>query len=242
MKRYRLRVKQFFSPCAYLIALVLLTSCAKTSLPPAYRTSGTANLYELKHSKNLSYLPIKGYQQTEEYSCGPAMVMSLLRYYHKLSAAEMTKATELRIAKEMGTSLDTGTSPQQIIRWLKRYGFKVKVGTGGNLALLQHNLRQGIPTLVEWIDWGGHWVIVAGYYQGGTTLDAGKDTIFFADSAAHYANVTNPDGITAFNADRFNSMWFDAQYFKPGHIVKGIYIVATPIIDKDADQSSRHIR
>lgn len=242
MKPYSLWIKQFFPLCACLIAIVLLSGCAETTLPSTDRISGTTDLYRLKSSKDITYIPIKGYQQTEEYSCGPAMVMSLLRYYNRLSDAEMTKATELRIAKEMGTSKAIGTSPQKIIRWLKSHGFQVKTGTGGNLALLQHNLRQGIPTLVEWIDWGGHWVIVTGYHQDGTISDGSKDTIFFADSAAHYTNVTNPDGITAFNADRFSNMWFDAQYFDPGHIIKGIYIIATPTIDNSRNQTSRHIK
>lgn len=217
--------------CIALIFTGFLTSCKAVNYKQtaAYETSGTANFYQLPPGKQFIRLNVKGYQQTLDYTCGPAAVMSLLHFYNKLSTAELTPATERRIAKEMGTSPASGTSPQQIIRWLKQHGFKVQAGTGGTLAMLRHNLQQGIPTLVEWIDWGGHWVVVTGYYQGNSNIpDPGHDTLFFADPAAHYANVMNLDGITAFNADRFENMWFDAQYFKPGQIVKGIYIVATP--------------
>ncbi len=189
-----------------------------------------AHFYGLKSVKNFILLPIKGYQQTEDYTCGPASVMSLMNYYGMLSSKQMNKTTELKIAKEMGTTKEVGTSPQQIINWLEHHGFEVKSGENGTVSMLQDNLKKGIPTIVEWIDWGGHWEVVTGYNAVGKTSDEDKDTIFFANPSAHFenANIKFINGITIFNPDRFASMWFDAQYFNPGHLVKGIYIVAVP--------------
>ncbi len=42
--------------------------------------------------------------------------------------------------------------------------------------------------IVDWIDWGGHWVIATGYEVVHKT-DIKKDTLFFADSAAYDTNV-----------------------------------------------------
>lgn len=216
---------------AALSLVGLLTACAAPiNHPyPHANSTGARNFYALKPSPRFIHLNIKGYQQTEDYTCGPAAVMTILRYYNKVTDAQMTKATELRIAQEMGSSSKVGTSPGQIAHWLKQHGFKVTLGTGGTIGMLKDNLHKGIPTLVEWIDWGGHWVVVNGYYTGGHSIHEGKDTLFFADPSASYVNTYSPDGISSFEADRFNSMWFDAQYFRPGHIVKGIYIIATPI-------------
>lgn len=187
-----------------------------------------AKFYHLKTIKNLYLLNIHGYQQSKDYTCAPAMVMNLLHYYHKLSDAQMSAATEDQIAKEMGSSPDNGTSPQQVVNWLKAHDFNATLGINGQVSMLKENLKKGIPILVEWIDWGGHWELVTGYQAVGKTFDDDKDTLIFADSAAHFNNVNALDGLTVINPDRFNSMWFDAQYFNPGHLVKGIYIVAVP--------------
>ena len=195
----------------------------------AYRQT-IAQHYHLRSSKHFLLLMIKGYQQTEDYTCGPATVMSLMNYYGMLKDSEMNKTTELNIAKEMGTTKDSGTSPQQMVTWLKQHGFDVISGENGTLELIQNNLKKGIPTLIEWSDWGGHWDAVAGYNTIGKSYNDDKDTIFFANPAAHYEDANDHfiNGLTSFNPDRFSSMWFDAQYFKPGQIVRGIYIIAVP--------------
>ena len=218
-----------------LLAISLSLSICAFALEPhlankpdqAYRQT-IAKFYGLPSTKNLTLLHLKSYQQTEPYTCAQAAVMSLMHYYSMLSDTQMNKETELKIAKEMNASKEIGTSPQQIASWLKNHGFNVQVGENGTLTLLQENLKKGIPTLVEWIDWGGHWEVTTGYDAAGKTPDDDKDTIFFADPSAHYDNVKYMDGITTFNPDRFASMWFDAQFFNPGHLVKGVYIIAVP--------------
>ncbi len=81
----------------------------------------------------------------------------------------------------------------------------------------------GVPTLVEWIDYGGHWVLVVGYDTRGTETDR-DDVIHFADPADGHDG--NRDGLTSFNARRFNAMWFDAFLF--GRPMSKIYITAVP--------------
>lgn len=156
----------------------------------------------------------------------------MLNWYGKLPATEMNQTTEMRIAKEMGTgSLSLpkpGTSQRQIVAWLNANGFSATVGENGTLEMIRANLKQGVPVLVEWIDWGGHWAVATGYYAASEFLGKGADTLFFADPAAHWTNPSTPEGILSFNAWRFRDMWFDVQYLDPGKVVRNVYIIALP--------------
>lgn len=90
--------------------------------------------------------------------------------------------------------------------------------------MLRRNVKNSIPTMVEWMDWGGHWVVVVGYDTRGTEI-IWDDVIIFADSVdSHYDRV---DGITYFNYGEFDAMWFDAHYF-PEHMRDRAYVVAVP--------------
>lgn len=221
-----------------LVCLVFLAYLAaarpageETTLPRPDST-GAANYYEMKPNPYYLSLGVKGYQQTTDYTCGPAAVMSLLHWYQLLSDAEMNHDTEMRLAREMGTGglghENPGTPPQLIEAWLKNNGFEVTLGYDGTLEMLRENLARGIPTLVEWIDWGGHWVVVTGYYAASESPAPGVDSIFFADPAVQWTTDNNPDGISSFNAWRFRDMWFDAKYLDPGKLVNNVYIIAVP--------------
>jgi len=165
----------------------------------------------------LTFLNVNSYKQTTEYTCGPAAVVSLLNFYGM-------NGDELQIAKEMGTSSTIGTNPEQMTLWLNSNGFNATWHKEGSLELLINNLKNNIPTLVEWSDWGGHWVLVIGYDER-DPLKIMDDVIIFADPYDFHDD--NPDGITWFNAQRFYYMWYDALLF--GGINKRIYINAMPI-------------
>lgn len=165
---------------------------------------------------NRVLLPISALQQTTSYTCGPACLVTLLRYHKK-------DGDEKRIAGEAKCTPAKGTSPENMAAWLKANEFDVHWGENGSLELLRNNLARGVPTLVEWIDWGGHWVLVAGYDTRGTKTRR-DDVIIFADPADGIDG--NRDGQTTFNALRFQAMWFDAFLFdRPMHRV---FITAAP--------------
>lgn len=218
--------------CVIFFLFAALNPAAEQPASAMPSSLGAANYYEMSNNPFYLSLGVKGYQQTTDYTCGPAAVMSLMRWYGLLNDQQMNHDLEMRIALEMGTgnitSKHPGTTPQQIENWLRKNGFTVTLGYNGTLDMLRENLQKGIPTIVEWIDWGGHWVVVTGYYAASESPAEGVDTIFFADPAVHWYSVNNPEGISSFSALRFRDMWFDAQYFKPGQLVRNIYIVAIP--------------
>ena len=96
----------------------------------AYRGAGNANLspyygsidvYHLTGSDRLTILPrYKTYQQTTEYSCGPAAALMVLHHYGN------TVWDELAIAKVMETNTQTGTPTSGMVRFFTKIGWQVQ--------------------------------------------------------------------------------------------------------------------
>lgn len=194
------------STATLLVALMPETSAATYDEPSKLEN----------RPKELILLPIQSYQQTTSYTCGPAALLTLLRYYQR-------DGEEMDIARGAKCTPEKGTSPSGMVGWLEANDFDVTWGENGSLDMLRQNLAQGVPTLVEWIDYGGHWVLVVGYDNRGTE-NLRDDVIWFADPADGHDGKR--DGLTSFNALRFESMWFDAFLFeRPMHKV---YITAVP--------------
>lgn len=221
-----------WKPIVGISLILIIMMAGGVVLAAAPSSVSAANYYEMKPNPWYVSLGVKGYQQTTDYTCAPAAVMSLLHWYKLLPAQELTAQTEMRIAREMGSrdmkSPQPGTTTEEIVNWLERNGFIVLTGQDGTLDLLRSYLNKRIPVLVEWIDWGGHWVVATGYHAAYESPAKGPDTIFFADPSSHWGNPNNPDGISSFNAWRFRDMWFDVQYLNPGQITRNVYIVAVP--------------
>lgn len=186
----------------------------------------------LAASENVDFIPdLKGYQQTTDYTCGPAALLSLAKFYG-LPGIEENAKTEMRIARESGTrdfnfSLP-GTKPQEMAAWLEKNGFDVELtfedkGDGTALQMLRDNIGRNIPTLVEWIDLNGHWAIAVGYDYRNVS-DPWDDVLILADPYDRYDDYR--DGYSFVNANRFYWMWFDALYF--GNITWRTMITATP--------------
>jgi hypothetical protein len=191
--------------------------------PPQYYTG--IDVSTIKSDSNLTVLPLRSVrQQVTNYSCGAVAVMTVLAYYGM--PAGNTDTDEVRIAHEIypGASEITGLNPEQVATWLSRQGMNATWGTGGSRAMLRENLKNGVPTMVEWMDWGGHWVVVTGYDTRGTE-NVWDDVIIFADSVDSHDDRV--DGVTYFNYGEFDAMWFDARYF-PENMKDRAWVVAVP--------------
>lgn len=169
----------------------------------------------LKQQKHVLFLDLKGIRQTTDYTCGPSSTLAVLRFFGK-SGDEMT------LAKEMQSTHANGTPFLNLVKWFQTHGFTIKSGENGTLAMLIENLRQGHPTIVGWIDWGGHYVVCVGY-DDNQTPDPYDDTLIFADSADFYDG--NPDGLTWMNAKRFEQMWMVQGYQANHPWIKGLYMM-----------------
>lgn len=215
-----------YSPALTIICLTglaILASCSKSDDPDPVQLTPECNNYYVLSVKGFpgtgkTLLNANSYQQTTEYTCGPAAVISLLHYLGK-------EGDEMTIAAEMGTSTSCGTTPEQMTGWLNTHGFTATWQQEGSLEMLRTNLSNNIPTLVEWSDWGGHWVLVIGY-DTRNTEDLMDDVIIFADPYDNHDD--HKDGLSWFNAQRFYYMWYDALLF--GSVMKRVYINAIPLI------------
>ena len=199
-----------------------------TQLPGPHYYTGI-DFDTLKSNDHLTVIPLKSYrQQMTNYSCGAAAAMTVMSWYG--NPVNNTDADEERVAREMyrNVSEKTGINPEQVAAWFNRNGMNATWGTGGTREMLRENLKNGLPSMVEWMDWGGHWVVVVGYDTRGTET-VWDDVIIFADSVDSHDDRV--DGITYFNYGEFDAMWFDAHYF-PEQMRNRAYVVVvsgTPI-------------
>lgn len=192
---------------------------------PAPRYYTGIDVATLSSNDHLTVIPLKSYrQQVTNYSCGAVAAMTVMAYYKR--PVNNTDEEEILLAHEMnpGVSEKTGINPEQMTAWFNRNGWNATWHTGGSREMLLSNLKAGTPTIVEWIDWGGHWVVVVGYDTRGTET-VWDDVIIFADSVdCHDDRV---DGITYANYGEFDAMWFDAHYF-PSEMRDRVYVIARP--------------
>jgi len=200
----------------YLILILFLFSVSESF---AHNNNSVTLINE--HSTSLEKCPVsdtsmeltcKSYQQTTNYTCGPAVIMTLLRYYHVLSAKDMNQSTELRIAREMGA--DNGSTASQVEAWLSNHGFNVESGQKITTDTLIDNVKRGIPTIVAY---NQHWILAKGYNK---TSTPSQDEIIFADSCCNVRIISR---------EIIDSMWVEAlmpSNHCGGNI--GTYLVAIP--------------
>ena len=235
-----------------IIIIVLLDSCAGSEESESTTASSDSlaslnstsirwfpeiDLAMLSASPNTDFIAnLTAYQQTTDYNCGPAALLSLASFYG-LPGIEKNVETEMRIAKELGTrdfnSSQPGSKPEEMAMWLEKNGFDVVLefedkGDATALQRLRDNIKNGTPTLVEWIDLSGHWAIAVGYDYRNQS-DPWDDILILADPYDRYDDYC--DGYSFVNANRFYFMWFDALYFDD--ITWRTMITATPKHESD---------
>ena len=167
------------------------------------------DFYNQHSNGNLTIISgFKTYQQTSEYSCGPACALMMMYHFG-------VEAGEDELVKEAGTVPVIGTSTEGMVKLFEKRKFKVETSAerkNGTFAdvyefrefALKH-LAQGHPIAVDSVEWGGHWMVIIGYDTMGTdTMD--DDVIIFADPYDTTDHVH--DGITILSAERFYSAWF----------------------------------
>ena len=168
------------------------------------------DFYSMVSEKGLVLLPhYPTYQQTTEYTCGPAAALTVLYYYGNRSYDEMS------LAKAMKTQgYPIGTNPENMVKFFKSLGWKVESSLDSkpfpdynafkDFAIM--HLRQGTPILVENVEWGGHWRVIIGYdtMETESTLD---DVLVMEDPYDTCDHLMN--GYVVQNGEKFFSMWFD---------------------------------
>lgn len=172
------------------------------------------DIFEMKSTNTrtvLSHFPT--YEQTTEYTCGPAAALTVLYYYGDMAH------TEKELAEAMKTRpYPYGTNPRDMAAGLRSLGYTVRTSVEEKpfatyeafRDFLVSELKNGHPVLVENVEWGGHWRVVIGYDDMGTS-EVLDDTLIFADP--YDTSDHQMDGYTIGNGERFYEMWFDYALF-----------------------------
>ena len=185
------------------------------------------DFYSMKSKGSLIILPkYPTYQQTTEYTCGPAAALTVFKHYN------IYYYNEMQLAKEMKTSDKVGTNPADMVNFFKSIGWNVQTSLNSkpieSYAEFQNfvteNLKKGRPIMVENVEWGGHWRVIIGYDSMNTDSDL-DDVLIFADS--YDTSDHKQDGYAVGNGWRFFSMWFDHSML-PEDQRNQPYVVAYP--------------
>ena len=194
------------------------------------------DVFNLKPTETLTILPnFKTYQQTTEYTCGPATALMVLNHFGE------TKYDELQIANMMGCAIamdSDGASTEKMVNFFKNINWEVTSSitegkSDGDYTFedpiefkdwVIDNLKNNTPIMVEWVDWGGHWQAIIGYDTMGTD-SISDDVIIFADSydtSDHFQ-----DGYYIFSAQKFFYMWFDKGILPKNQSIQQ-WVIAKP--------------
>jgi len=176
------------------------------------------DFYNMDSSHTLTIIPeFRTYQQTTDYTCGPAVALMVAEYYGVQGLSEKGITQTMRVKSPCEVETGYGTSAEQLVSFFAALGFYTDSCTDAfddpimfrNWVL--RNLRAYTPIMVNWIDWGGHWQIIIGYDE--LSQDSiTDDVIIFADPVD--TTDHKQDGYYTFSAERFFYMWFDSQITK----------------------------
>lgn len=186
------------------------------------------NFFEMTSTENriiLTHYPT--YQQTTEYTCGPAAALTVLYYYGNKNFDEKI------LCKEMKTQgYPIGTSPKNMVNFFKKIGWEVQSSlTSKNFAeyddfknFVWKNLELGRPIMIENVEIGGHWQVIIGLDTMGTE-SVMDDVLILANSYDTYDH--NQDGYSVTAAEKFFYMWFD-HFMLPKNQREQPFILAYP--------------
>lgn len=175
---------------------------------PGSRYYANVDYFWLEPDENLRILPqFRTYQQTTEYTCGAASALMVLYRYGVETYDEMA------LAKAMKTDPEKGTTVEGLAGFFRDLGWNVDYHASTAYrfedieawqAYLTEKLDAGIPVMVDWVDWAGHWQVIVGLDTCGSD-DPYDDVLILADPydiTDHYQ-----DGFYIFPFGRFFDMW-----------------------------------
>ena len=149
----------------------------------------------------------KTYQQTTEYTCGAASSLMVLNWFGHSQYHETAVAALLETHCTKGSTVESIADLFDLIGWNVEYhaseDLKFRTVEEAEEAIIRY-IDRGIPIMVDWVDWAGHWQVLIGIDTCGTDTPY-DDVLIFADPY----DVTDhkQDGYYTFPLGRFFGMW-----------------------------------
>lgn len=189
------------------------------------------DFYHMGSDETLHILnQFKTYQQTAEYTCGAASSLMVLNWFGE------EQYHENAIASLLETHCTKGSSVENIADLFDLLGWNVEYHAGTNRkfetieeaeqAIISY-IDRGIPIMVDWVDWAGHWQVLIGIDTCGTDTPY-DDVLIFADPY----DVTDhkQDGYYTFPLGRFFGMWREGPCAEKIHPYQQPFVAAWPSV------------
>lgn len=187
------------------------------------------DFYNMEANDTLTLLPrYKTYQQTTEWSCGVAAALTVLEYYGKLG--DWNEETLAALRSDHG-EVHPGSclfQLQDIFNGVGGFTYETIENYSPEevtLTLLRGYLKEGVPVLIAWNDWGGHWQAIIGYDDMGTETES-DDVIIVADP--YDTTDHNQDGYGVYGAERFYYNFTMYGFFGPEEPNDMVFLAARP--------------
>lgn len=170
-------------------------------------------------------------QQETGYSCGPAAIRCVVKYFQTVKACkELKLPSEAKLCAQAGTNAETGSEVVDMVQWFEKQNqYIVIAGQGGTIDLLRCYTNQGIPVIVNDNQFGGHFRVAVAV-ESHASGNPDYDRIWLADPGARF--VGGRVRLILKQCDYANE-WHDSQG------VKGRYIVAIP---KSLNDTYTHLK
>ena len=164
--------------------------------------------YNMQSDETLHILShFETYQQTTEYTCGAASALMVLNWFGQKQYHEKAIAGLLETHCTNGSSVENIGDLFDLLGWNvdthASTDRKFQTVEAAEQAIIDY-IDRGIPIMVDWVDWAGHWQVLIGIDTCGTDTPY-DDVLIFADPY----DVTDhkQDGYYTYPLGRFFGMW-----------------------------------
>ena len=191
--------------------------------------------YNMVDSDSLSIISkFKTQQQTSEWSCGISAIMMTMEHYDMLG-----DNNEENLAMQRSNGMkEEATSLKDIVKILENNGFDTdstydytpeQLAEYMTLEKIEETVKADKPIIIAWNDWGGHWQVIIGYDNMGTSQTQADDVVIVADS--YDTTDHNQDGYGVYPAERFFYNWTMFDFFSANYGIderEKLFCIPTP--------------
>lgn len=179
-----------------------------TTEHPQSRYYVANDFFHMKSDATLHILSqFRTYQQTTEYTCGAASALMVLNWFGQEQYHEKAVAGLLETHQTKGSCVENVADLFDLIGWnVDSHASthrRFQTIEAAEQAIIDY-IDRGVPIMVDWVDWAGHWQVLIGIDTCGTD-NPYDDVLIFADPY----DVTDhkQDGYYTYPLGRFFGMW-----------------------------------
>lgn len=185
--------------------------------------------YNMQSDETLHILShFETYQQTTEFTCGAACALMVLNWYGAKRYHELAVSQLIESHPTKGSTVENIADFFDLIGWNVEHHASTELkfdSLEGFEASVIDYIDRGIPIMVDWVDWAGHWQVIIGIDTCGTDTPY-DDVLIFADPydiTDHYQ-----DGYYIFPLSRFYGMWREGPCAEKDNPYRQPFVVAHP--------------